>query len=243
MRTGRPTKLDNERAGIIVAAIRRGAPLESTAAQGKISRRTLYEWLRRGGRAREVAESTGDPIPSSERPFADFYVEVMAAQADWETGRLDKIDAAASSPQHWTAAAWLLERRMPEKYALKSRVDHQHELRIEIGHSRPEEIDWTEAEPEDPGRALPSPRENGNALAARSDSGRQSDDPRRPVIAGLLRDVFTPPEAEALLAQVMQAEPRRIEAIYTLAWDYKHDREHFPLNWMAPLLRHELEKL
>jgi hypothetical protein len=150
---GRPTKLDDERAKIIVAAIHRGAPLESAAAQSGISRRTLYGWLRRGCRALEAAETTGDPIPEDERPFVEFYVEVMAAQAEWETGRLDKIDAAAANPQHWTAAAWLLERRMPEKYALKARVDHRHELRIEVGRTRPEELEWTEDDPAD--RALP----------------------------------------------------------------------------------------
>ncbi|MGH7558373.1 MAG: hypothetical protein ACREMD_11475 [Gemmatimonadota bacterium] len=71
----------------------------------------------------------------------EFYMAVEKVRSEWETRRLETIDAASKAgPQYWTAAAWQLERRMPEKYALKARVDHRHELRIEIGQG-PEQIE------------------------------------------------------------------------------------------------------
>ena len=70
MLTGRPTKLTEKRRDVIVAATRSGHRLGRAAAEAKISRSTLMEWLRRGRVALEVAERTREPISEKERSYA-----------------------------------------------------------------------------------------------------------------------------------------------------------------------------
>jgi hypothetical protein len=80
-----------------------------------------------------LAETSGEPIPGEERPFAEFYRDVDAALAEWETGHVEAIEAAGEHPQHWTARAWLLERRFPDKYGRRDRMDHRHRHELVIG--------------------------------------------------------------------------------------------------------------
>jgi hypothetical protein len=49
---------------------------------------------------------------------------IKRAQGEWERAVLARISAAADvKPEHWTAAAWSLERFDPEHYARRNRVD------------------------------------------------------------------------------------------------------------------------
>ena len=72
--TGRPTKLTEKCRETIVAAVRHGHRYGRAASQAKIARSTLQEWLRRGARALEVSETTGEAIPKEERRFAELYI-------------------------------------------------------------------------------------------------------------------------------------------------------------------------
>ncbi|MGH8543148.1 MAG: hypothetical protein ACREX3_05845 [Gammaproteobacteria bacterium] len=139
-RIGRPTKLNKAVAAKILKELERGAPIEAAGPLAGIGRRTFYDWMYRGARAL-AAEEAGKEVPEEEKPFMEFYTAVEEARSEWETRQLEGIEEAGKSgPQYWTARAWLLERRMPEKYALKARVEHKHELRIEVGHG-PEQIE------------------------------------------------------------------------------------------------------
>jgi hypothetical protein len=100
----------------IVTAVRQGSPAGLTAALGGIRRSTYYDWVRRGTRALE-AEEMGESIPRKERLFAEFALEVQKAQAEWEAGQLKAIAKA----DDWTAHAWLLERRFPDRYGRPGR--------------------------------------------------------------------------------------------------------------------------
>lgn len=101
---GRPSKLNPEVARLICNAIRAGCFPETAIEAAGVSRATLYGWLRKGR-----AEKSGvhrDFLDAYKRSLAEFEVSVVATMR--RIG--DKKNA-------WMALAWLLERRMPKRWA------------------------------------------------------------------------------------------------------------------------------
>ncbi|MDR0327656.1 MAG: hypothetical protein LBI05_05095 [Planctomycetaceae bacterium] len=49
----------------------------------------------------------------------EFAAQVVKAESGMEVSCLSRIRQAASEKQYWKANAWLLERRMPDRYAAK----------------------------------------------------------------------------------------------------------------------------
>ncbi len=107
---GRPTKLTPATQAKIVQAIVGGNDITVAAAYAGISKQTFYTWLERGRKAK-----TG--------PFADFVDAIEKAQADAEARNVALI-AKAAQDGTWTAAAWWLERKYPERWGRKERVEH-----------------------------------------------------------------------------------------------------------------------
>ncbi len=98
---------------VICEAIEAAAKLEIAAQAAGIGARTLDEWLHHGHN--ELREN-----PDAEGPCADFVRAVTVASATFEKDTLAIIQDAA--PKNWTAAAWLLERKFPERYAKVDRL-------------------------------------------------------------------------------------------------------------------------
>ena len=98
---GRPTKLDKDTIDRIIALVRAGNYVETAAAAAGISKDTLYAWLRLGAR-----QQTG-----LAREFSDAMVK---ATAEAEALALTRISAAAR--EQWQAAAWMLERKHPDRW-------------------------------------------------------------------------------------------------------------------------------
>lgn len=101
----RPTKLTPKLQERIVGFVRAGAYVETAAAAAGISKETLYSWLRRGA--------------ADEVPFAAFAEAVEEAQALAEMRDLALIGKAAET--EWTAAAWRLERKFPDRYGRRTK--------------------------------------------------------------------------------------------------------------------------
>jgi len=104
---GRPTKLTPQVQARIVQAIVGGNDITVAAAYAGIHRDTFYAWLERGQKAK-----TG--------PYSDFSDAIQKAQADAETRNVALI-AKAAKDGTWTAAAWWLERKYPERGGRKER--------------------------------------------------------------------------------------------------------------------------
>ncbi len=102
--SGRPTKLDDLSAKRIVDAIAAGGSRSAAAEAARVHRSTLMGWLARG---RE-----GDPA------YFDFLDRVKKAEAEAENEMVAIVRKAAMSGT-WQAAAWWLERRRPNAYALR----------------------------------------------------------------------------------------------------------------------------
>ncbi|MBM3268913.1 MAG: helix-turn-helix domain-containing protein [Candidatus Sericytochromatia bacterium] len=104
---GRPSKLTPEAAEIVATAIRAGASREAAAAQAGIARSTLYDWCKRG--------------ESGDEQFTWFSDTLKKAEADLEAKALAHILEAAG--KSWQAAAWLLERRFPDRWGRRPPED------------------------------------------------------------------------------------------------------------------------
>lgn len=104
----RPTKLTPKLQERIAGFVRAGAYVETAAAAAGVSKVTLYAWLKRG--------AAGDG------PFAAFAEAIEEAQALAEMRDLALIGKAAET--EWTAAAWRLERKFPDRYGRRTRLEH-----------------------------------------------------------------------------------------------------------------------
>lgn len=118
-RIGRPTKLTPELQERIVGAIRSGAYNETAAAFAGIAESTFYAWLANAQKDRETNPEQGTD-------FTEFQEAVEKAQAEAELDKLLIIGKAArgqptaegvpGTPGSWQAAAWMLERKHPDRY-------------------------------------------------------------------------------------------------------------------------------
>ena len=108
-----PRLLTPEVQEAICEAMEFGATLEIAAQAAGIGARTLDEWLQHG--RKELREN-----PDAEGPCANFVRAVNIASAKLERDLLANIQAEAE--KNWTARAWLLERKFPQRYAKVDRL-------------------------------------------------------------------------------------------------------------------------
>lgn len=97
----------------IAQAIRVGAYVETAVALAGVSKDSFYRWLRQA----ESDESNEMTVKLSDA--------VKKALAESEKRDLDVIDKAAQEGE-WTAAAWRLERKFPNKWGRQSKVQLEH---------------------------------------------------------------------------------------------------------------------
>ncbi|MHA2062960.1 MAG: helix-turn-helix domain-containing protein [Candidatus Thorarchaeota archaeon] len=108
MTKGRRAKISEEMINTVVKFLEEGN-YDTVAAQAAgISRPTFYRYIRRG-----KAEKSGI--------YYDFYEAVESAKARGEVNLLKTIKTA--SQRTWQAAAWMLERSRPQRWALHKAKD------------------------------------------------------------------------------------------------------------------------
>lgn len=118
---GRPTKLTPQVQAKIVQAIVGGNDITVAAAYAGIGESTFYAWLERGRKERARLAASPNARPrAKETPFVEFLASIEKAQADAETRNVALI-AKAAQDGTWTAAAWWLERKYPERWGRKER--------------------------------------------------------------------------------------------------------------------------
>jgi hypothetical protein len=100
-------KLTPERQEAICVAIRAGVRPEAAAVYSGVGARSYYRWMERG----RAADS--EPI------YKAFVEAVELALAVWEVRDVALIGEAAKTD--WRAAAWRLERRLPQVYGRRER--------------------------------------------------------------------------------------------------------------------------
>jgi hypothetical protein len=105
---GRPTKFSPEIAAKVIAALAAGNFLETAAAHAGVASSVLRDWIRNGERGKT-------------QELADFALAVEKAQADAEVRDVAQIGKAGQ--KEWTACAWRLERKFPQRWGRRERVD------------------------------------------------------------------------------------------------------------------------
>jgi transposase len=100
---GRPTKLPTDEAELtrLEQLIRAGATGEVAAQAVGVDPSTFDLWLQKGR--------------NGVQPYRDFSERVARARAESEAGLVARI-ASVAGKGSWQAAAWLLERRFPERW-------------------------------------------------------------------------------------------------------------------------------
>ena len=111
---GRPTLLNIDKAYKVVHAIRITGSIEGAAALCGIARRTYYNWLRYGERM-ALREAECYRLDPEDEPFAILYRNVMNELSLLEQRYFEVVKNAAGDGA-WQAAAWILERRFPERW-------------------------------------------------------------------------------------------------------------------------------
>lgn len=144
-RTGRPPKpLDADKRNRFILALKGLNYIDTAAAFAGIPKSTLYWWMQRAHES-ERDPDTGAAKNPKEQGYVEFLDDVEKALAEAEVRALGLIDRAAAggpiswevrdpdgtlretirnvyAPQ-WQAAAWRLERRLPEKYSRTDRYE------------------------------------------------------------------------------------------------------------------------
>lgn len=101
---GRPSKLQPDLQERFCALVRAGNTVEIAAEAVGIGESTFYSWMDRGER--------GKP---ADRPYKAFREAVEQARGEAESILVARVAKAAQGGS-WQAAAWLLERRAPERW-------------------------------------------------------------------------------------------------------------------------------
>lgn len=97
-------KINEEKTTLMVKYIEEGNYDMVAAQAAGITRQTFYSWIRRGKAEREGI-------------YYDFAQAVEGAKARGEVALLSTVKAA--STRTWQAAAWMLERSRPDRWALR----------------------------------------------------------------------------------------------------------------------------
>jgi hypothetical protein len=106
---GRPSKFTEETRSKILAALRGGNYREVACRYAGVSYQTFRNWLKMG------------EDPSSPPEYQEFLEAVEKAEADAEVADIALIRKAAQEGS-WTAAAWMRERKNPERWGRKDRA-------------------------------------------------------------------------------------------------------------------------
>jgi transposase-like protein len=103
---------DPKRIQAYLQALRLGMTRSKAAHAVGLVPDTVREWIKRG-------EGTDKRPDRPDGRYAKFVAQVEEAEAGCIKEALEKIVNASKDHNHWTAAAWLLERIAPQAYGRK----------------------------------------------------------------------------------------------------------------------------
>lgn len=109
----------------VLEAIACGSYLDSAAAYAGIGSRTLDRYIA-NGKAAESKEAEAAQLTAQEGDYLQFWRSYKKARAEAELEALGEIWKAARAGT-WQAAAWILERRYPERWGRGPRPAEQAE--------------------------------------------------------------------------------------------------------------------
>jgi hypothetical protein len=109
-----PSSVDEQKTKQLCDALRGGADLQTASHFAGLNVQTVYRWLELGQRENERLER-GEPADASASAFLELWLQMRKARADAVMRNVAQIQKAANQGE-WKAAAWWLERQLPDSF-------------------------------------------------------------------------------------------------------------------------------
>lgn len=121
-KTGRRTPtLNDPKVKLLLQALQGGNYIEHACAYADLAPSTVYRWLERG-RAEKQAQDQGNTPDPIETPYIELCEAIEKARASAIVANVTIIQQAARNGQ-WQAAAWWLERSLPQQYGRRVQAE------------------------------------------------------------------------------------------------------------------------
>jgi hypothetical protein len=117
----RVAQLEDPKVKILLQALTAGNYIEVACSFAGLAPSTVYRWLERG-RAERASQELGNKANAKEKPYLDLCESVEKARATAVLRNMTIIQTAANNGQ-WQAAAWWLERSMPNQYGRRIQAE------------------------------------------------------------------------------------------------------------------------
>lgn len=117
----RPTEIDSPKVEILVTALRSGNYFEHACAFAGLAPSTVYRWLERGRKERDAIDAGKEPN-EEETHYVELCNTIEKARADAIVRNVGLIQKAANEGT-WQAAAWWLERTMPQQFGRQIKAE------------------------------------------------------------------------------------------------------------------------
>lgn len=114
-------KLDDPKVVMLLEALQDGNYVETACLYANLAPSTVHRWLQRGNneKKRQAAGQSADPIESQ---YIELCEAVEKARAEAIVANVSAIQQAARTGT-WQAAAWWLERTMPNQFGRRIQAE------------------------------------------------------------------------------------------------------------------------
>lgn len=121
---GRPPKLNKEMIKDICGFVENGSTFKDACILCDISETSFYDWKNKG-----IEDCKNKKVTI----YADFIESLKKAEIKFKAYHVQKIMQASQHPSHWTASAWLLERKFRDEFGKdKQEIEINGELTLVI---------------------------------------------------------------------------------------------------------------
>lgn len=124
---GAPCKLTASAQKVIIAALETGATYKLAANCAGLSYISIRDWIKIG---------EDDEVDGKSTKFSDFSKLVKQTVSKFACKKLKSIDI----DEQWQAAAWLLERRLPDDFGRHTQIDLQTQENLDFSSMSEQEI-------------------------------------------------------------------------------------------------------
>lgn len=125
----KPPSMSDERIKALLQALQGGNYIETACAYAGIAVSTVYYWLDRG-RTEKARRDSGETPDKTKDVYLELLEAVEKARAQAVVANVTIVQQAARSGT-WQAAAWWLERSMPQQYGRRLQAEVTTSVTIE----------------------------------------------------------------------------------------------------------------
>lgn len=135
---GRPTKCTPELRERFLANLANSLYVETACAMTNIHKSVFYDWMQIARSAVERIKKSPDDQTArptaKEKTLIEFMADIETVMEEKQSRLISVIESAAARG-FWQSAAWLLERRWPERYGTK-RSESDVNVTVNVGYSQ-----------------------------------------------------------------------------------------------------------